>query len=84
MRWADTRETGGVSAVFILVNSAAGLAGNPTTLAALPPQLPVWATAAVLGGLLGAEVGSRRIGTPMFRRLLGVVLIIAGAKLVFS
>ena len=84
MRWAETRETGGVSAVFILVNSAAGLAGNPTTVAHLPPQLPIWASAAVAGGLIGAEVGSRRIGTPTFRRLLGLVLIIAGGKLVLS
>ena len=84
MSWAETRETGGVAAVFILVNSAAGLAGNPTTLAHLPPQLPLWASAAVAGGLIGAEVGSRRIGTPTFRKLLGIVLIIAGAKLVFS
>ena len=29
MGWAETRETGGVSAAFILVNSLAGLAGNP-------------------------------------------------------
>ena len=32
MGWAETRETGGVSAAFILANSAAGLAGNPGSL----------------------------------------------------
>ena len=84
MGWAETRETGGVAAVFILVNSAAGLAGNPASIQHLPPQLPLWAGAAVAGGLIGSELGSRRIGTPMFRRLLGLVLIVAGAKLVFS
>jgi hypothetical protein len=84
MGWAQTRETGGVAAAFILANSAAGLAGNPASLAHLPPQLPLWATAAVAGGILGSELGSRRIGTPTFRRLLGVVLLVAGAKLVFS
>jgi uncharacterized membrane protein YfcA len=84
MGWAETRETGGVSATFILVNSLAGLAGNPASLQHLPLQLPIWAGAAVAGGLIGAELGSRRIGTPMFRRLLGVVLLVAGAKLIFS
>lgn len=84
MGWAATRETGGVSAAFILANSAAGLAGNPGSLANLPNQLPLWAGAAVLGGLLGAELGSRRIGTPTFRKLLGVVLVVAGAKLIFG
>ena len=84
MGWADTRQTGGVSAAFILVNSAAGLAGNPGSVQHLPSQLPLWAGAVVLGGLIGSDIGSRRIGTLMFRRLLGLVLVIAGAKLVFS
>lgn len=84
MGWAATRETGGVSAAFILVNSLAGLAGNPGSLQHLPAQLGWWAGAAVLGGALGAELGSRRIDTPTFRRLLGVVLTVAGAKLIFS
>ncbi len=84
MGWAETRQTGGVAAAFILVNSAAGLAGNPKSLGHLPMQLPLWATAAVIGGLIGAELGSRRIGTPVFRRLLATVLVVAGIKLVFS
>ena len=84
MGWAETRTTGGVSAAFILANSIAGLAGNPASIGHLPAQLPLWAGAAVLGGLIGAEVGSRRIDTSVFRKLLGVVLLIAGAKLIFS
>ena len=84
MGWAETRETGGVSATFILVNSAAGLAGNPDSLGHLPTQLPLWAGAVVVGGVVGSELGSRRIGTPAFRRLLGIVLVVAGAKLIFS
>jgi len=84
MGWAETRQTGGVAAAFILVNSAAGLAGKPSSLGHLPTQLPLWAAAAVIGGLIGAELGSRRIGTPTFRRLLAAVLVVAGIKLIFS
>jgi hypothetical protein len=84
MGWAETRETGGVAAAFILVNSASGLAGNPASLQHLPPQVPIWAVAVVVGGLIGADLGSRRIGTPTFKRLLGLVLVVAGVKLVFS
>lgn len=80
--WAETRETGGVSAAFILVNSAAGLAGNLASVRSLPPAIPLWAIAAVVGGVIGSELGSRRIGTSTFRRLLALVLVIAGAKLV--
>lgn len=84
MGWADTRQTGGVSAVFILVNSTAGLIANPSSVNLLLPQMPIWAGAVVIGGAIGSELGSRRLGTPAFRRLLGLVLVIAGAKLVFS
>lgn len=84
MGWAGTRQTGGVAAAFILLNSAAGLGGNPGSLGSLPAAWPVWAGAVAVGGALGAELGSRRLGTPAFRRLLGLVLVVAGAKLLFS
>ena len=82
--WAETRDTGGVSAAFILVNSAAGLAGNMASMHLLPSALPIWLSAAVLGGFIGTELGTRRIATGTFRILLGVVLFIAGGKLVFG
>ncbi len=80
--WAKTRDTGGVSAAFILVNSAAGLAGNIASMQLLPSALPIWLSAAVIGGFIGTELGTRRIATGTFRILLGVVLLIAGGKLV--
>ena len=80
--WADTRETGGVAAAFILVNSAAGLAGNLASVAQLPAAMPLWACAAALGGLIGSEFGSRRIAPATFRVLLALVLLVAGVKLI--
>ena len=82
--WAETRQTGGVSAAFILVNSLAGLAGRFTTMDKLPSALPVWALAAFTGGLIGASLGSRRLAPLRFRQLLALVLVIAGAKLLFT
>ncbi len=82
MGWADAKRSAGVSAAFILANSVAGLAGRLSSLAALPGAIPYWAVAAGLGGILGAEFGSRRLGNVTLRRLLAVVLIIAGLKLV--
>lgn len=84
MGWTSIKETGGISAAFILANSLAGLAGSPSSVRHLPPELPIWVVAVVIGGAIGSDLGSRRIGTPVFRRLLGVVLVIAGAKLIFS
>jgi uncharacterized protein len=82
--WAETRRTAGVSAAFILVNSAAGLAGNLASVRALPGELPLWAGAVVLGGLLGAELGSRRLPTRALRAALSLVLIVAGFKLILT
>jgi uncharacterized protein len=80
--WAETRETGGVSAAFILVNSAVGLAGNFASVQALPADIPLYAVTVVAGGLLGSELGSRHIGTLAFRALLAVVLVVAAGKLI--
>lgn len=79
--WSGTRESGGVSAAFILVNSASGLAGNVTSVGALPSAVWIWSGVVVAGGLIGSEIGSRRAGVATFRRLLAAVLVIAGVKL---
>ncbi len=84
MGWAETRESAGVSAAFILVNSLAGLAGLFAGYAALPRAVPLWAVAAVSGGLIGSGLGSRRLGSETLRRLLAAVLVIAGMKLILT
>jgi uncharacterized membrane protein YfcA len=84
LRWAEPRQTAGVSAAFILVNSLAGLLGHLSNLTRLPQALPWWALAAVAGGTLGSTYGSRKLGGPSLRRLLAVVLVIAGAKLLLA
>jgi hypothetical protein len=83
MRWADTRRTAGVSAAFILVNSIAGLLGNLTNRQTLPHALPYFALAAIVGGVIGSEFGSRRLASVTIRRLLAVVLVVAGVKMIF-
>ncbi|HEV2845128.1 MAG TPA: sulfite exporter TauE/SafE family protein [Thermoanaerobaculia bacterium] len=84
MGWAGIRATAGVSALFILVNSVAGLAGHLSSVAHLPANLPLLLAAAGIGGWIGAHYGSRRIPTRKLRWLLAVVLVIAGFKLIFA
>ncbi|MCX6367616.1 MAG: sulfite exporter TauE/SafE family protein [Armatimonadetes bacterium] len=84
MGWAKAKEAAGTSVAFILVNSLAGLAGKPSSLAHLPPSLWLWAIAAVAGGSIGAALGSKRLPPPSLRRLLALVLLIAAAKLLFA
>lgn len=82
--WASTRATSGVAAAFILLNSLAGLAGF-LGRGVLPQTatLAWWALAVAAGGWIGAEIGSRRLASAWIRRLLAVVLAIAGGKLAF-
>ena len=82
--WAETREAGGVSAAFILANSLAGLAGNFAAVRVLPDALPLWILVVSAGGLLGTELGTRRVAPLTFRRLLAIVLVVAGLKLALS
>ncbi len=79
--WADLRTTAATSVVFILVNSAAGLAGQLPLSGSLPAELPWWIAATVLGGTVGSWSGARRLSSPMLRGALALVLAIAGFKL---
>ena len=74
----------GIAAAFILVNSVAALAGVMTTSYSVPPALPYWALAALAGGYIGAGFGSRRLGNPSIQRLLSLVLLVAGVKMILT
>jgi uncharacterized membrane protein YfcA len=82
--WAPIKVISGVAAAFILVNSISGLLGVMQTAVTLPPALPYWALAAVAGGFIGAEYGSRRLANPVLKKLLAVVLAIAGGKMILT
>lgn len=47
----------------------------------LPPNLPFFASAVLLGAVVGTTFGIRW-STPMILKALGAVLIVAGAKLI--
>ena len=81
MGWAEPRQSAGISAAFILANSVAGLCGETVSVHALPSAAPLWAGVVVVGGLIGSELGVRRLAERTLRRLLAVVLAIAGLKL---
>ena len=82
--WAKTKVISGVAAAFILVNSASGLLGILSKSATLPVGLIYWAFAAILGGWLGAEYGSKCLANPTIRKLLSLVLVFAGSKMLLA
>ncbi len=80
--WADLKESAAVSALFILVNSSAGLLGY-TSSHSLGIDHFYLVPKALIGGVLGAKYGSGSFPNYILRYTLSVVLIIACVKLTF-
>ena len=78
--WANPKVASGVAAVFILVNSIAGLSGNLASVQALPASLPLFAASVLAGAVVGTTLGIRFKATYVIKAL-GVVLLVAGFKL---
>ena len=80
--WSEARIASGVSAVFILCNSLAGLMGNVASVQSLPPELPLYVFAVLCGSLVGTTFGIGKLAAKGVLRALGLVLLVAGVKLI--
>jgi uncharacterized protein len=81
--WASMKQTAAVSAVFILVNSMAGLSGFILHNNWPEMNIGLIVAAGVAGGLTGSYMGSYRIGEQQLRYALSFVLLLASVKLLF-
>ena len=79
--WADVKEAATISSLFIFLNSASGLFSLVTKGITIEPAIYLWVSIAVAGGIVGAWYGSRKFGNTVLKKILGVVLLIAAAKL---
>jgi uncharacterized protein len=84
MAWEEPRHTSGVVSSFIFLNSAAGLAGNVASVGHLPHELPLFLLSVGTGAVIGTWLGVERLPRPWLLRTLGLVLTIAGGKLLFA
>lgn len=82
--WMPTREASGTSVAFVWINSLTGLAGLLHATGTLPAALPAWLVAVAIGAFLGTQLGLRWLPVNRLRQALGVVLLIAAAKLLFA
>lgn len=82
--WEAVRRTSGTAAGFILAVSIAGLAGSLSSVGRLPGELPIFVAAVVAGAAIGTQLGVARLPSGRLLQMLGVVLVIAGAKLIFA
>lgn len=84
MRWASAKTAASVSALFILLNSTAGLAGNFSSTRNIPEISVPLAISAIVAGFAGSWLGSHRFPHTTIKRLLSAVLLIAGLKLLLD
>jgi uncharacterized membrane protein YfcA len=82
-RWASLKEAAAVSALFIFVNSVAGLAGLKTWIPLDQSQMIYWLVASLMGGFLGARWGAGMASNTKVKWILALVLVIASLKLWF-
>lgn len=81
LHWANMKQTAAVSALFIFVNSIAGLIGLLSKGAVIDPVVYGWLLIAFIGGLLGAYYGRNKFSNVVLKRALAIVLVIASVKL---
>lgn len=82
--WTPARTAGGISALFIVMNSIAGLAGLGGRALAWQPVFLGAVVFGAAGALLGTHCGVARWRAVSFRRALALVLWIAAAKLIIT
>ncbi|PWT83865.1 MAG: hypothetical protein C5B58_05745 [Acidobacteria bacterium] len=83
-QWAHIRQAAAVSALFIWVNSIAGLVGYFTKVHSVPSLSLILGAAAIIGGIVGSHLGSRRLAVRVISLFLATILLIAGMKLIFT
>ena len=83
LRYSDVKTTSGISALFIFVNSIAGLLGQMHQGIVFSSSMSVMIAVAIAGGLIGSYIGAKQLNVSLLKKVLAVVLFIASLKLVF-
>lgn len=79
--WANMKQTAAVSALFIFVNSIAGIFGFLSKGGEIPNSSTLLIGIVFIGGLFGAYYGSKKFNNIVLRNVLAFVLGIAIIKL---
>jgi uncharacterized protein len=83
-KWTDQKQTAAISALFIFVNSLAGLAGQLTKGVQFSADMYLYVVIAFAGGLAGAYFGAMKFKQAILKNVLAVVLLLASCKLLFT
>lgn len=81
LHWAKMKDTAAISALFIFVNSISGLV-SLFSKGYTPEFITLyWVGVAILGGIIGSYLGSKKYNFKTLRYILAAVLMIAIVKL---
>jgi uncharacterized membrane protein YfcA len=81
LKWTDQKQTAAISALFIFVNSIAGLAGQYTKGIHFNTGMLWYVAIAFAGGLCGAYFGALKFNQNILKNMLAFVLCLAAYKL---
>lgn len=84
LKWTDQKQTAAISAIFIFVNSLAGLTGQLTKGIHFSADMYWYVIIAFAGGLCGAYLGALRFKQDLLKNILASVLLLAAYKLLFT
>jgi len=84
LAWTNMKETAAVSALFIFVNSIAGILGQKVMGLNLNVNLISMVGLVILGGFVGAFFGAGKWSKFVLEKVLAFVLVIAIYKLIFA
>jgi len=84
LHWADMKRTAAVSALFIFVNSLAGLGGLWTKGLHVETQMIWLLVIAFAGGALGSYFGAGHFENRKLKWILAIVIVIASVKLMMT
>lgn len=84
LKWTDQKQTAAISALFIFVNSMAGLAGQLTRGIQFTTDMYTYVVIAFVGGLCGAYFGALKFRQTILKNVLATVLLLAVYKLLFT
>ncbi|MEY4660830.1 MAG: hypothetical protein RLZZ42_782, partial [Bacteroidota bacterium] len=73
LKWTNQKQTAAISALFIFVNSLAGLGGQLSKGMVVESEMFIFAGIAFVGGSLGGWLGASRFNQQILKYLLAVV-----------
>jgi uncharacterized membrane protein YfcA len=84
LKWTNQKQTAAISALFIFVNSLAGLGGQLSKGLNVESGMFMYAGIAFVGGTLGGWLGASRFNQQILKYMLAAVLLLAALKLLLT